>query len=153
MRMSPAGTEWLAAWEGGVQARVYLDSAGYRTIGVGHLIMDGEEYEDGVEYDRADLLRLFHDDDLAEAEEAVSRLVSRVLLPHQFDALVSFTFNCGATAFRRSTLLRRIESGDFDDVPRQLARWNKAGGRVVRGLVRRRDAEGVAFSRGEYIYP
>ena len=153
MRMTPEGLDWLAAWEGGVQTRVYLDSAGYPTIGVGHLITDGEKYVEGVEYDRGELMRLFRDEDVVTAEEAVTRHVHEPLLQHQFDALTSFVFNLGEGNFRRSTLLVRLNAGDHDDVPNQLARWNKAGGRVVNGLVRRREAEGLLFSTGEYRGP
>jgi len=56
-------------------------------------------------------------------------------------ALSSFVYNFGSGAFRASTLRRKINAGDFDDVPYQMSRWNKAGGRVLRGLTRRRAAE------------
>ena len=72
------------------------------------------------------------------------------LAQHQFDALVSFVFNVGGGAFRESTLLRELNAGDYDAVPRELNRWVKAGGRTLPGLVRRRGAEGVLFSRGKY---
>lgn len=152
MRMSPKGIDFLAAWEGGCREQIYLDSAGYPTIGVGHLIVDGEDYIEGVEYDRDDLMRIFADD-VGDAENAVSRHVRVTLKPHQFDALTSFVFNCGETAFRRSTLLARINANDFEDVPYQLSRWNKAGGQEVHGLIRRRKAEGQCFSFGVYNGP
>ena len=65
-----------------------------------------------------------------------------------FAAVVSFAYNLGVGAFRASTLRRRINSGNWWDVPHQFSRWNKAGGRVLRGLVRRRRAEAELFMRG-----
>ena len=152
MRMSEQGLNWLAAWEGGCKTRVYLDSAGYPTIGVGHLICDGEDFVQGREYDRDRLMALFRED-VADAEGAVNRHVKVTLEPNQFDALCSFTFNLGETNFRRSTLLKRVNANRFGDVPDELARWNKAGGQVVRGLTRRRKAEGEAFTAGVYPMP
>lgn len=152
MRMTPEGREMLAAWEGGCQTRVYLDSAGYPTVGVGHLIMDGEDFQEGVEYDRDRLMQLFADD-LLDMEEYVSMYVTTPITRFQFDALVSFTFNLGPTNFRRSTLLKRVNAGRHSEVPGQLARWNRAGGQVVRGLVRRREAEGILYDTGVYTHP
>lgn len=153
MKMSDPGLNWLAAWEGGCQTKVYLDSAGYRTIGVGHLITDDDDYQDGVEYPRDELMALFREEDVVDAEAAVNRHVTVLLKPHEFDALASFCFNLGETAFRRSTLLKRVNSGQFDDVPHQLSRWDRAGGRRVRGLARRRKAEGLCFTTGAYNGP
>ena len=68
----------------------------------------------------------------------------------QFDALVSFVFNVGAGAFGGSTLLRRLNQGEYKAVPAELMRWVNSGGRPLPGLVRRRQAEGVLFSRGAY---
>jgi lysozyme len=63
----------------------------------------------------------------------------------QFDALVSFHYNTGAIA--RATLTRRHAAGDFAGARREFARWNRAGGRVLRGLVRRREAEALLYSQ------
>jgi lysozyme len=152
MRLTEQGLDFLAAWEGGCQTRVYLDVAGYPTIGVGHLIIDGEDFVEGVEYDHDHLMGLFRED-VRVYEAAASRHITASLERHQFDALVSFTFNLGESNFRRSTLLKRVNASDFDDVPAQLLRWNKAGGREVRGLTRRREAEGAVFALAEYRNP
>jgi lysozyme len=92
-------------------------------------------------------------EDVRVYEAAASRHITASLERHQFDALVSFTFNLGESNFRRSTLLKRVNASDFDDVPAQLLRWNKAGGREVRGLTRRREAEGAVFALAEYRKP
>jgi lysozyme len=62
-----------------------------------------------------------------------------------FDALVSWTFNLGPTNLSSSTLLKVLNSGDYEGVPAQIKRWNKAGGKVLEGLVRRREAEALLF--------
>ena len=64
---------------------------------------------------------------------------------NQFDALVSFVFNVGATAFSHSTLLKKLKSRDFDAAADEFLRWNKAGGKVLRGLTTRREAERELF--------
>ena len=79
--------------------------------------------------------------DLKNAEYAVRKHVKPKLNDNQYGALVSFVFNCGATAFARSTLLKRINADKFDDVPAQLMLWVNNDGKRMRGLVRRRVAE------------
>ena len=85
------------------------------------------------------LSRLTHGlrEDLASAEEAVQRLITVRLNDNQFSALCSFAFNVGSGALSRSTLRRVLNEGDYGAVSAQLARWVKAGGKTLRGLVRR----------------
>lgn len=149
MKTSQKGLQFIAAWEG-VELEVYIDAAGYPTIGVGHLIMDGEDFSEGLTYDEA--IDLFSTD-IQVYENAVNRHVQVELDQHQFDALTSFCFNLGEGNFSRSTLLKRVNTKQFHDVPFQLSRWCRAGGRVLKGLARRREAEGRAFSDGIYRGP
>ena len=86
---------------------------------------------------------------LEKSEQIVVQYSTHYLNEHQRAALASFVYNLGSGAFRASTLRRRINAGDFDDVPYQISRWNKAGGRVLRGLVRRRAAE-IDLWNGHY---
>lgn len=79
--------------------------------------------------------------DLTHAEDTVSRLVMVPLNDNQFGALVSFVFNIGSGAFASSTLLRKLNAGDYSSVPAQLARWNRNDGSVMAGLTKRRAAE------------
>ncbi len=72
---------------------------------------------------------------------AVRRAVKVPLAQHEFDALVSFVYNVGGPALERSTLLRRLNAGDYAAVPSELMKWTQSGGRELRGLVRRRRAE------------
>jgi len=150
MKMSSNGKHLLAKWEG-VEKKVYKDSAGLDTIGVGHLItkselasksinLNGEEvaYANGLNDQQImDLL----EKDLVRFNEAVEKYVTVTLNQNQFDALVSFSFNVGVGNFKSSTLLKILNKGDYDGVPAQFRRWNKAGGRVVEGLKNRREKE------------
>lgn len=83
--------------------------------------------------------------DLKEFEDAVNSLVKVPLLQCQFDALVSFAFNLGANALAGSTLLKNLNAGDYKGAADQFLRWNKAGGKVLRGLEKRRAAERSMF--------
>lgn len=141
--MSEKGRVLLAKWEG-LRREVYRDSAGHETIGVGHLltakerrtgilVIDGVPAEWRKGLTRAQCLALLGQD-LERFEAAVAKAVGVPLEWHQRDALISFAFNVGTGAFGRSTLVKRLNAGRYDEVPAQLRRWNKAGGRVVQGL-------------------
>lgn len=150
MQMSERGKELLSQWEG-IETKVYRDVAGLPTIGVGHLLTKDEltsgkivingqqvKYEDGLTH--AQIIALLGQD-LATFEKAVNDSVQVTLQQHQYDALVSFAFNVGASAFRSSTLLKRLNEGKYDDVPDQLKRWVFSGGQKVQGLINRRNHE------------
>lgn len=147
MKTSRNGIEQIKRLEG-VRAKVYRDSAGLLTVGVGHLLTPAEResgnvlvevpYESGLSDEVIDLLLR---QDLQSVEAAVQAAVKVSLSQSQYDALVSFVFNIGTGAFRGSTLLRELNKGRYDEVPRQLARWVYAGGKRVRGLENRRKAE------------
>ncbi|WP_275183626.1 lysozyme [Citrobacter freundii] len=82
---------------------------------------------------------------LVSYENDVSRLVKVRLTQGQFDALVSFTYNLGARSLSTSTLLRKLNAGDYAGAADEFLRWNKAGGKVLNGLTRRREAERDLF--------
>lgn len=131
---------------------LYNDPAGFCSIGYGHLIKlsrcDGTEpadFKDGIT--RAEGRELLKRD-LAVAQRAVSGAVESQLTEGQYAALVSFTFNVGGGNFRTSTLLKRVNARDFDDVPRQFRRWIYADGRVFKGLQNRREGEISLFFDG-----
>jgi lysozyme len=147
VRITEAGLGAVKRREG-VVLKMYRDSAGLPTIGVGHLLTKDElrsgkidrigPWVQGLTMPQADeLLRR----DLDVAEWAVETGVTVPLTPQQFDVLVSFVFNVGATAFRNSTLLRLLNAGEYRTVPTQLRRWVHSAGRVDTGLVRRREDE------------
>jgi lysozyme len=72
-------------------------------------------------------------------------MVKVPLIQAQFDVLVSFAFNCGTAALKRSTLLKRVNAGAFEAVPAELMKWTKTDGRELPGLVRRRRAESALW--------
>lgn len=84
--------------------------------------------------------------DLSKFEQAVSILVKVPLKQHQFDALVSFTYNLGIGSLKSSTLLKMLNAGDYDGAGKQLLRWTKNDGVEMVGLVRRRKAELKMFN-------
>ena len=86
--------------------------------------------------------------DVAASVEEVKRAVQVELNQEEFDALVDFVFNIGNGNFETSTLLRKLNAGDTDGAIAEFARWNKAGGVVLAGLVKRREAERVLFQLG-----
>ena len=85
-------------------------------------------------------------EDLEEFEDYVESYVKVELSQNQFDALVAWTFNLGPGNLSESTMLKKLNEGDYAAVPDEMRRWNKAGGEVLNGLVRRRDAEAELFS-------
>jgi GH24 family phage-related lysozyme (muramidase) len=150
LSLSAAGLDFIATQEG-FCAAVYDDAAGVATIGYGHALRPGEDYPDGIGRDVAlALLRR----DAAEAEAAVRRLVTVALTQAEFDALVSFNFNEGAGHFGRSTLLSKLNAGDFAGAAAQFFAWDKIGvngvATVSAGLARRRRAERALFRDGVY---
>jgi lysozyme len=86
--------------------------------------------------------------DIGTAAGCVNRLVTVLLVQEEFDALVDFVFNLGTQAFAGSTLLRKLNAGDFNGAIGEFARWDHAGGKVVAGLLRRRAAEAQLFKQG-----
>jgi lysozyme len=127
----------------GFKAEPYLCPAGYRTIGYGHVIKNPKDYPYSLTQDEA-LELLSHD--VIRAENAVLRLITVPLTNGQFDALVSFTFNLGAGALQRSTLRRKINRGEYADASPEFKKWVWGGGKKLKGLVRRRDAEVALYN-------
>ena len=146
MQTSERGLEFIAEHEG-LELHAYPDpgSGGDPyTIGYGHTrgVKPGDTCtkEQALEWLR---------EDVDEAERAIDRLVTVSLTQDQFDALVSFVFNLGAGNFGSSTLLKRINMGDFAGAADEFPRWNRAAGRVMAGLTKRRHAEAALFA-GEF---
>lgn len=138
--LSPRGLDLIQAFEG-FSPTPYRCPAGVPTIGYGHVIGADESFDTLSEEQALDLLR----QDVQEAESAVCRLIHVPLASHQFDALVSFTFNVGAGALQRSTLRRQVNREEHDTVPSEFLRWVHAGPHILPGLVRRRQAEAQLY--------
>ena len=143
MKLSEHGKELIKSFEG-FRLTAYKDGGGVWTIGWGHT---GSDVTPGrsITQERADFL---FDADIIEFEEGVNSLVKVPLTQNQFDALVSFAYNCGGDALENSTLLRLLNEGEYVRAAAQLPRWNKDNGVVVKGLVRRRAAERQLFEGG-----
>jgi lysozyme len=126
----------------GLSLRAYPDCAGRWTIGYGHTGPDVGEGQAISEFEAEAMLRA----DLGDAVACVNRAVRVPIAQHQFDALVDFCFNAGRGNFLQSTLLAKVNRGDFAAAAFQFGLWVHAAGEVVPGLVRRRKAEAEMFA-------
>lgn len=147
--LSDDGFNFVVSHEG-VVTHMYNDSAGHCTIGVGHLIhygnCDGREsekpYKNGITKDQAfDLFR----NDLAKFEAAINDIVKVPLTQYQYDALVSFVYNIGSSAFAKSGVLRELNSQNYSIVPSKMMEWVKPP-----ELRKRRTDEASLFGTGSY---
>ena len=126
----------------------YKCPAGVWTIGYGHTgMVDGKLISGGMTITAAKATELLKKD-LASFEAAVNGCVTVPITQNMFDALVSFSFNVGSGALRRSALLRKLNAKDYNGAADEFPLWNKAGGKVLNGLVRRRKAEKELFLSG-----
>lgn len=146
LEISDKGVEVIVKFEG-FSSKPYFCSGGACTIGFG-----STKYLDGTAVKMSDKpishaegLKLLHLT-LKDYEKAVSDKVKVSLTQNQFDALVSFVYNVGERNFTNSTLLAKLNSNRYSEVPRELLKWNRAGGKVLEGLTRRRKEEGALFS-------
>ncbi|MBE9180927.1 lysozyme [Oculatella sp. LEGE 06141] len=140
-QINTQGLELLKSFEG-LRLTAYRDAVGVWTIGYG--TTTGVRPGMRITQSQAEaLLR----QDLLRFETAVNNLVKVPLTDNQFSALVSFTYNVGERALGTSTLLRLLNQGNYRGAANEFLRWNKAGGRVLAGLTRRRNAERTLFLR------
>lgn len=140
LSLSLKGLAHIKGWEG-FEAKEYLDAAGLPTIGYGHLIKPHESFGVITEQEASALLAK----DVSSAETAVNNAVKVPITQNQFDALVSFAFNVGNGAFRTSTMLKRINAGEYAAAGYEFGRWvfiTQGSKKVVSaGLVNRRTAD------------
>lgn len=142
--ISKTGIDLISSFEG-IRLNAYDDGVGVWTIGIGTTV-----YPNGVKVKKGDKCTLeqakeYFAQDLKRFESSVNNLVKVPLTQNQFDALVSLTYNIGQTAFSNSTLLKKLNAKDYVGAADQFLRWNKGGGKVMKGLVRRREAERALF--------
>lgn len=143
MEVSRRGIALIQQFEG-LRLAAYRDSAGVPTIGYGST----KGVRMGDEITEAQALELLVAD-IEHHADGVRRLVNVPLNQNMFDALVSFTFNLGVGALASSTLLKRLNAGDYQGAADELPRWVHAGGEKLRGLERRRQAERALFLEPE----
>ena len=127
----------------GYSSKPYLCPANIPTIGYGNtMYANGERVTmDDPEIDQSEAEKMLLDT-IKTVEKQVKNVLEVKLKAHQIAALISFTYNVGIGNFSNSTLLAWVNSNpDFARIPEQFRRWNKGGGKVLNGLVRRREAE------------
>jgi lysozyme len=146
MRVSDKGIEFIKQWEK-LALDAYNDGAGYMTIGFGHRIRDGENFKRIDEEKARDLLM----SDVEDVEVALTDCIERDISQEQFDAVCSLGFNIGITAFKRSKLLYKLNTGrPFRECVTEFDKWVFAGSKKMAGLIKRRAAERRLFETGEY---
>ena len=145
MKISEKGLNLIKEFEG-LRLKPYKDAVGISTIGYGNTY-----YEDGRKVSLSDpaiteerateLLKMV----VKRYEDAINRYVQVPITQNQFDALVSFAYNVGNENVRKSTLMKLLNRKQYTEAADQLLRWNKAGGKTLKGLTRRRQAERTLF--------
>ena len=139
MKISENGLELIKKFEG-CETTAYQDSVGVWTIGFGHTKGVEEGQTCSIE-DAESMLA----DEMDEYEGYINNMVKVELQQHEFDALVALVYNLGPTNLGESTMLKVLNGGQFDRVPDEMNRWTRAGGKILEGLVRRRQAESLMF--------
>lgn len=145
MKTSDVGIELIKKYEGCI-LKSYKCPSGVWTIGYGHT----NGVKSGMQITKAQALDYLKQD-LNVFEKAVTDYVKVPLNQNQFDALVSFSFNCGSGALKTSTLLKKLNSCDYNGAANEFLKWNKSNGKVLNGLVRRRQEEKELFLKTNYL--
>lgn len=140
MRISQRGIDLIKIFEG-LYLEAYKCPAGVWTIGWGTT----KGVTPGMKITKEKAEKLLKAD-LVKFEQAVERNVKVPINQNIFDSLVSFTYNLGEGNLKSSTLLRKLNSKDYYGASQEFQRWNKAGGKVLNGLIRRREAERDLFN-------
>ncbi|MET3589864.1 lysozyme [Bartonella silvatica] len=149
-KISQEGLALIKQWEG-LRLNAYKDAIGVWTIGYGHTNMAGKPLiHEGMIITEKQAEELLCQD-LQQFENAVESAVTVSLTDEQFAALVSFCYNVGTKAFCNSTLLKKLNKGDYEAVPTELQKWTKASGKRLQGLVHRRAAEAGLWAKRAYI--
>ena len=144
MHVNPSGIDLICNFEG-LRLNAYDDGVGVWTIGFGTT-----KYPNGIRVKKGDTCTLdqakaYMQNDLKAFEQTVNSAVKVPVNQNQFDALVSLAYNIGSTAFKNSTLVKRLNEGDYKAAANQFDVWVNAGGKRMQGLVNRRTAEKALF--------
>lgn len=144
MNISPSGIDLIRNFES-LRLNAYDDGVGVWTIGYGTT-----KYPNGIRVKKGDTCTLeqaksYMQHDLKKFEQTVNRAVNVPINQNQFDALVSLAYNIGPTAFEESTLVKRLNEGNYKSAANQFDVWVNAGGKRMQGLVNRRAAEKALF--------
>lgn len=142
--ISKAGIHLITSFED-LKLDAYDDGTGTWTIGFGTTV-----YPEGIRVKQGDYCTVaqaksFFQHDLRRFQSTINSAVQVTLSQNQFDALVSLSYNIGQNAFKNSTLLKYLNAGDYQAAAEQFLVWNKGGGQILKGLVRRREVERALF--------
>jgi len=137
MITSQKGIDLIKKFEG-FSDKEYICPAGKPTIGYGHVILANEYFQEPMTRRHVEILLK---KDLKPREKSLNSFLKVNINQNQFDALISLMYNIGVDNFRKSTLLKFINERLFDKVPDQFRRWRFSNGKVLKGLVNRREEE------------
>lgn len=140
LSISATGLSYIQGAEG-LSYGVYLDPVGLPTVCYGHY---DQRLKVGTRFSETECLTFLRED-LSAAEKAVKELVTVPLSQGQYDALVSFVYNVGTDAFRRSALRRKLNQGDYEGAAQEFPKWVYAKGKKLKGLINRRQNERRLF--------
>lgn len=146
MKTSKQGIELIKKYEG-LRLTAYKCPSDVWTIGYGHT----RDVTKGMHITGKQAEK-FLQEDLKAFEDAVNDYVKVPINQNQFDALVSFSFNCGSGALKKSTLLRKLNARDFSGAANEFLKWNKSNGIILEGLVKRRKDERELFLKSTPVY-
>lgn len=144
MNVSDRGINLIQHFES-FYPKPYYCPAGVLTIGYGTVIKDYRLFMNGITKEQALEMMM---KEVNRNEKSINRLVKVPINQNQFDALISFVYNLGAGNLQASTLLRKLNSFEYLEAADEFPKWRKAGGKVLKGLVRRRAAERNLFLEG-----
>ena len=145
MKISSRGLELIKEFEG-FSSSAYLDVVNIPTIGWGNTFYeDGTKVKLGDQISKTDALKLLEVVANRDFADKIFPYIKVKVTQSQFDAMVSLAYNIGTGAFLKSTLLKKVNAGDFIGASEEFLRWNKAGGKEVLGLTRRREREKQLF--------
>ncbi len=145
MKISPRGLELIKDFEG-FSSTSYLDVVNIPTIGWGNTFYEnGTKVKLGDQISKTDALKLLEVVANRDFADKIFPSIKVKVSQSQFDAMVSLAYNIGTGAFLKSTLLKKVNAGDFTGAGEEFLRWNKAGGKEVLGLTRRREREKQLF--------
>ena len=144
MKTSTNGIDLICSFEG-LRLKAYDDGVGVWTIGYGTTVINGTKVKKG-DTCTVEQAKSYMANDLKQFESAVNQ-VKVPLNQNQYDALVSLAYNIGVSAFLNSTLLKKLNAKDYKGAAEQFDRWNRAGGKVMRGLTNRRAKERKLFEK------
>lgn len=151
-KISKEGLALIKKWEG-LRLSAYESSVGVWAIGYGHTSAVGMPHiHKDMRITEAEAENILCQD-LEQFESVVEQTVTVPLNDEQFAALVSFSYNVGTEAFRNSTLIKKLNKGNYEAVPTELQKWTRVGGKRIRGLVNRRAAEAGLWAQGSYVSP